>query len=358
MTHSLLVPLGHHTVLIAEDTPENRTQWIKKKKIEIPLRDFTSDTDSKEVVQAAKEIFRLDGVSLHSNLLTAEGDEIDATQAAEFLPGLCRPKQRIKILVKSYLITSSRSNKTGIEVPGKFTVFNVLTEANKLISDNASVVEEIISEGLASQGDVLTIASLLVAGGYASSSVLGSSSVYFGGGYTATGIQFDSGSIQATHNRSSLKKMQEETLLLEDGTSGKLRFGQRYPVETSKTTTLGSTTGTTTPTIQYEDLGVTLQVGAQVAGPTAVNLRVHQTIRSLNGTTLNGIPEIDNQEISTSLSVPGNGSALLLSNLSQTQAKAIRGFASFFPTESALDSSTSELLLIVTPILLDSSVKR
>ncbi|MGO4516074.1 hypothetical protein AB4Y89_09795 [Terriglobus sp. 2YAB30_2] len=362
MTNSFFVPINEHLALVVADTPENRSAFSKKSIATISINDLVDSKESEVISRLAATVFELPGASLHDDLLTVRGDPEMLDQISRTTEHLYRPAPRIRLVMRSYLVTSTNTHKTGIELPTKFTLFNVLTEANKLIQDNASVVEEIISEGLASEGDVLTIASLLIAGGYAGSSVLGSSSVYFGGGRTATGVQFDSASVQASLQRSKLERLQEQTLLLADGSSGKLRFGQRYPIETSRTSVTTSSTSsssnTTTPSIQYEDLGVTLEAKVHLSAEGDACLELHQTIRGLQGQTANDIPILDNQEFATALSIPHNGSALLISDVSQSETRAIRGLASAVPTESKLDKSTTQLVIVVTPYVLDARSDR
>ncbi|WP_187143352.1 hypothetical protein [Terriglobus albidus] len=362
MTNSFFVPINKHLALVVANTPENRSAFSRKSVAIIPVNNVVDRKESEVISRLASTVFELPGASLHDGLLTVRGDPEALDQISRTAEHLYRPTPRVRLVMRSYLVTSTNTRKAGIEFPTKFTFFNVLTEANKLIRDNASVVEEIISEGLASEGDVLTIASLLIASGYAGSSVLGNSSVYFGGGRTATGVQFDSASVQTSLQRSKLERLQEQTLLLADGSSGKLRFGQRYPIETSRTSVTTSSTSssssTTTPSIQYEDLGVTLETKVHLSAEGDTCLELHQTIRGLQGQKANGIPILDNQEFATSLSVPHNGSALLVSDVSQSETRAIRGLTSAVPTESMLDKTTTQLVIVMTPYVLDARSDR
>jgi len=362
MTNSFFVPINDHLALVVADSPENRTTFSRKRAVTIPVNNVIDNKEAEVISRLASTVFEVPGASLHDGVLSVRGDPEVLGQISRTTEHLYRPTPRVRLVMRSYLVTSTHTHKAGIEFPTKFTLFNVLTEANKLIQDNASVVEEIISEGLASEGDVLTIASLLIAGGYAGSSVLGSSSVYFGGGRTATGVQFDSASVQTSLQRSKLERLQEQTLLLADGSSGKLRFGQRYPIETSRTSVTSSasssSSSTTTPSIQYEDLGVTLEAHVHLSTEGDTRLELHQTVRGLDGQKANDIPVLDNQEFATSLSIPHNGSALLIADVSESEARAIRGLTSAVPTESKLDKSTTRLVIVVTPYVLDASAQR
>ena len=53
----------------------------------------------------------------------------------------------------------------GVQLPQTTTVFNVPSELNSVISGNSSLVQQIISSGLASAGDYAAIAAILIASG-------------------------------------------------------------------------------------------------------------------------------------------------------------------------------------------------
>jgi hypothetical protein len=176
--------------------------------------------------------------------------------------------------------------------------------------------------------------------------------VYFGGGKTATGLQFDSVSGNASLSVSSVKELQDAKLQLINGQTGTLRVGQRYPILTSTTSSLGSSSNaSTTPTIQYEDLGLTLEAKLQVVADKEVLVHLHETIRSLAGTSLNNIPILDNQDVSTDLSIPGGVTTVLVSNLNRSETLATQGIADAITTDSSRDVTESQLLITITPVI-------
>ena len=240
-----------------------------------------------------------------------------------------------------------------MQLPTKVTVFNVLTEAESLIHSNASVVQQLIDAGLVSSGDTLGIAELLLAYGYGSNSVLGSSSVYFGGGYTATGVQFGSAKANANLSESTTQELDDVTLRVADGDAGRFRIGERYPVLTATTSTTTQsalkTSTSTTPIIQYQDLGFTLEAMPHLLSDKEVLLHIHQTIRTLHGSSLNNIPVLDNTEFSADLSVREGETTVITSNISRTEARATQGLAGLLPTDSSGQQDDSRLVVTVTP---------
>jgi general secretion pathway protein D len=61
-------------------------------------------------------------------------------------------KSEVLLDVKIYQVENTRTRLYGIQLPQTTTVFNVPTELNSVISQNSSLVQQIISSGLASAG--------------------------------------------------------------------------------------------------------------------------------------------------------------------------------------------------------------
>jgi len=302
------------------------------------------------VVELLTSVFGVASPLLVGNTAVVTASPEDLYSIRKTLSTLYRPERQVLIDVKTYLISRTHNTNSGVQLPRKVVIFNVYSAAESLISSNSSIVQELIQAGLVTAGDTLGIAELLVAEGYASNSVLGTSSVYFGGGKTATGVQFESVSGNASLSVSSVKELQNATLHLVTGQSGTLRVGQRYPILTSTTTSLGSSSkASITPTIQYEDLGLTLEAKPQVLADKEVLVHLHETIRSLAGTSLNNIPLLENQEVSTDLSIPDGVTTVLVSNLNRSETLATQGITDAITTDNSKDVTESQLVITITP---------
>jgi type II secretory pathway component GspD/PulD (secretin) len=296
-------------------------------------------------------VFGITKSTLRGNAVTVRATKRDLLQIEDTLTHLFQPQPQVLLEIKAYIVSRNHNRDLGVQTPQRIKIFNVDSEAESLISSNSSVVAELIKAGIVTAGDTLGIAEALIAEGYGSNSVLSSSFVTLGGGITSTGVQFGSVPANASLTTSSSQQLQSALLQLGNAQTGKLRVGQRYPVETASTKALGGSSSTSTPTIQYEDLGLTLEAKPQVLSQGEVLLHIHGTLRALEGTSLNGIPIIDNQEFITDLSVPPDVTTVVVSNLSETETRTVQGFAGFAPTDSGLNRQTTELLVTLTPHL-------
>ncbi len=355
MTHCLFVPIGAHLVIAVPDDAEHRVQFQRSvaETITVPNLDNANAKEERSVDALVTGVFGMATPTHHDNQVTVRAEPALLDELRTTLDKVYRPMPQISLQIKIYMVSRTHNREFGIELPTKITIFNVLSEAEALIHANASVVQQLIDLGLAGSGDTLGIAELLLAYGYGSNSVLGSSSLYFGGGYTATGVQF--GSVKANTNLSvsTTQELDDVTLRVADGSTGKFRIGESYPLVTATTSTttesILSSSTSTAPIFQYQDLGFTLEASPHLVSHKEVLIHVHQTIRILHGSTLNNIPILDNKEFSDDLSVREGETTVITSNLSRTEARATQGLIDSIPTDSSRLQDDSQLVVTITP---------
>lgn len=351
MLHCIFVPFGETAVIVMEDTSERRARFVPQEQVRFNVPELTTEKQREEIRKLSREVFSADA-SIAATAISVRAKPEDLEDIQETVEGLYQGEAQVLLRVKTYSVSRSRNREVGVAPPTKFSIFNITSEAENLLNNNSSVVQELIDEGLAKAGDTLTIAELLIAAGYGGTSVLSSSSLYFGGGYSATGVQFGSIAASASISDSKTRILRSTVMHLAEGEPGSFRLGQRYPVLTAKTTTLSTSSSTTsTPSISYEDLGLTLEATARVDQDDEVTLQLRQIIRSLHGTSLNGIPILDSQEVSSDLRVKTGETVILVSDLSSTESRVIQGLASVMPTDNATGIDASQLIITVTPIV-------
>ena len=361
MTHCFFVPTGAHTILAVADDKQHRTQYehLVARTFEVPNLESLSTEERTSLEALLVGLFNVSKVAIHRNSVTVHATPEVLFEIQSMLATLYRPAPQVLLQIKSYIVSRTHNRNLGVELPQTIKIFNVLTEANSLISSNSSVVQELISAGLVASGDTLGIAELLIAAGYASDSVLGSSSLYFGGGLTATGVQFDSISANASLSVSSVQQLESATLHLADNQPGTFKVGEHYPILTATTLAVGASTGATsssaTPSIEYADLGLLLEAKPKIVSDKEVLLHLHETIRSLQGSSLNTIPILDNQEFSSDLSVAAGVTTVVVSNLTHTETLATQGVMDSITTNSSRDTNDSELVITITPIITRST---
>jgi type II secretory pathway component GspD/PulD (secretin) len=113
------------------------------------------------------------------------------------------------------------------------------------------------------------------------------------------------------------------------------------------------------PQIQYQDIGLTLKVTPTIERTDQVALNLTFTLTALQGSSLNGLPVLTNENYQASVVVASGSSAMLMSDMTRQQSNAVAGVPglSDLPgfqsaTNSNAQLNVSSLVVVITPHLL------
>jgi Flp pilus assembly secretin CpaC len=271
------------------------------------------------------------------------------------------------------------TRNTGVQPPQQVTAFNVYAEEQSILNANQSLVQQIISSGLAAPGDTLAILGILLASGQVSSSIFSNGIALFGGGITQSALAPGSMSANFNLNSSDSRELDQMELRLGDGEASTMRQGTRYPIQTSSFSSLagsvpnipgltgaGSSSSLSSllaslssvpnvPQVEYQDLGVTLKATPNVMRNNDVALSIDMKIVALSGSSVNGNPILDNQAYTGVVTLRQGEAVILLSDLSKQESRAISGVPgpSELPglnnvTSKDTQKSYSSLLVVMT----------
>jgi hypothetical protein len=386
-TNSMIVPLDPVRVLVAKDTKDNRTKYDRLSVETVYLPGLTA-TEFTDIGNLARNVLGVTqtAVKPESGTLTVRAPVGNIEALNKTLVDLLDGKSEVLLDVKIYQVENSRTRLYGIQPPQTTTVFNVPTELNSVIAQNSSLVQQIISSGLASAGDFAAIAAILIASGEVSSSILSQPFATFGGGQTLTGLTSNGITGNLSLNAADNRALDQIQLRLDDNAEGTIRSGTRYPITTSSYSSIASTSvsipGITTaglsgllsglginasslstaqpiPQVQYQDLGLTLKVTPRVERNDDVTLKLDLKIQALEGASLNGLPVLTNRSYTADIHLLNGASALVVGDLSRQESNAVSGtpglselpgFASLSSTSKEFD--VSNLAILVTPHIL------
>lgn len=387
-TNTFFVPLDPKRVLIAADTKANRNRFerLAYETVYLPGLD---DADLTDIGLIAHSVFQAEKATIspqhHTLTIRAPQSQLAALNGTlrEMLDG----HSIIQVDVRLYNIAKTRARNIGVQLPQQTTIFNIPSELRSVISQNQALVDQIISSGLARPGDLGAIAlALLESGQLSGSSILSQPFAYFGGGLTLTGLTTSGITGNLALNSSDSRAIDRVTMRLLDKQESTIKAGERYPIITSSysnfsgTGSLGiaglssaglssqlaslginpaalaSSLSETIPQVQYQDLGLSLKIKPYIAKDRDVTLNMELKITSLQGTSINDIPVLNNQDYSTITTLKPGASALLVSNLSKQQSQAIDGVPglSELPgfqstTNKNTQTSFSDLVILITP---------
>jgi type II secretory pathway component GspD/PulD (secretin) len=392
-TGTFLVPLDPVRALVAKDSKDNRTKF-ERNAMETVYLPGLSTADLTDVVTVAKNVFSVSSATATPGqsavIVRAPVEDLTALNAT--LNNLLEGKSEMQLDVAMYEVDRTKATNMGAIIPTQTNLFNVYSEAASLLQANSSLVQEIISSGLAAPGDWPAILAILIASGQIQNSILTQPFGIFGGGvWGTTGITYSGGSVNMQLNSSKVHSVDQLQVRVVDGEEGVIKVGEKYPIETSSYSSLGgsslnipgiSSAGISStlaglginlsslasaateaiPQVQYQDIGLTLDVTPKIENPQSVSLKFDLKLTSLAGSTINSLPVLNNREYQAITSLKVGESAVLVSSLSRQESNALTGIPglSDIPgfegiTNKDYSFDYSELAIVITPHLVRST---
>ncbi len=381
-THTFYVPLDAHQVLVADDTRDKRGKLMPQESETVYLSGLSAD-EMTEVLTLAKEVFQAQQAQLsqsqHSLTLRAPASTLDAFNAT--MRSLIEGRSQVLIDVRMIQVAHTSTRNTGTQLPQSISAFNVAAEEQSLLSQNASLVQQIISSGLAAANDPLAILGILIASGQVSSPLLTSGFALFGGGLTESALVPGAATFNLSLNTSDSRELDQIELRMEDGQDETVKEGERYPIQTASYGNLSSNipkipglTGAgsssalssllssltsavpTVPMVQYQDLGLNLKVNPRVLRDGDVALAIDLKLDALAGSSVDGNPILDNRAYSGVVTLRAGEAAVVATEMDKSQSLAISGTPGISEIPGLNDVSSKDLqrnyatlVIVMTP---------
>ena len=382
-TNTFFVPLDPHRVLVARDTRQNRQEFerLLMETVYLPGLNTQEFTDVSNLARNVLEITQV-AAEPTQNTLTVRGPEEKLALLNRTLHGLMDGRSQVLLEVRIYEIARMRTTNIGVQTPQQFNAFNLNSEIQQVLNGNQSLIQQIISSGLANANDIEAIAAILLASGQISNSILSQPFAVFGGGLTATGVTLGSPTLNLALNSSESRAIDQLQLRLQDQESGNFMVGMHYPIIQSSYSNLTSSgvnipglnsaglssqlaalglnssalNQQTIPQVQYQDLGLQMKATPYIHRDQSVSLKLELKIDALGGTSLNDIPVLTNRQFTALLDLKDGEPALVTSNLTTQEANAVSGLPglSEIPglqssTNKNVQKSNEELVVLITP---------
>jgi hypothetical protein len=371
LTHSFYEPLDPHRVIVAADTRENRTQFQRLEMETVYLPGMT-DKELTDVSNLARNVFdaQQSVAEPNSGTITLRAPAKTLAAFNRTVGEMAEGKSQLELDVKIIQLAHTSGRETGTTFFQQTGVYNVYSEINSVLSQNQSLVQQIISSGLVPNQSTLAnqieILAILVASGQLTGTPFNQGFLPFGGGLTQSILSPGPATLNFSLNSSDTRTLEDIHMRLADQEDGTFKTGERYPIETSSYSSValsalsalagGSTANQTVPQIQYEDLGLTLKARPSILRSDDVALNLEIKIEALGGTSLNDIPILDSRQMSGVLTLKAGETAVLLSELSRTESRALSGLpgVSDIPglqdvSDIARNQDVARLLILITP---------
>ncbi len=375
LTNSFFEPLDPHRVIVALDTRENRTIY-EHQQLETLYLPGLGEKDVTSVTEVAHNVFGATQASVQPShgtfTIRAPAKTLAAFNTTMEL--LEDGKSEVDLNVKIIQLAHITARETGATFFQQTSLYNVPSEINNILSQNQSAIQQIISSGLVANANTLAnqieILAILVASGQLTGTPFNQGFLPFGGGLTQSILSPGPATLTMSLNSSDTRMLDDIQMSLEDDEDGTFKIGERYPIETSSyssvalpvsipgvsSSALSQAANETVPQVQYQDIGLTFKATPRVLRSGDVTLNLDIKMASIGGTTLNGIPILNNQQISGVLSLKAGTTAVLVSDLSKTQSRALNGLPGIgdIPgledvNDIARNENVARLLILITP---------
>jgi type II secretory pathway component GspD/PulD (secretin) len=373
VTKTFYTPLDPHRVIVAQDTRENRTQFERTETETLYLSGLT-EKQLTEVSDVAHNVFAVPKATVQQSrgtiTLRAPTETLHAFNRT--VDALESGQSQVDLNVKVIQLSHISARETGTTFFQQTGVSNAFSEINSIIQQNQSAVQQILASGLVPNASTITneieIIAILLSAGQLSGTPFNQGFALFGNGLTSSLLTPGPATLTMSLNSSDTHTLDDIHMQLIDDEAGTFKIGERYPIETSSysSVALPAITGVssaaaalqsqTVPQVQYEDIGLTLKATPKVMRSDDVALTLDLKIESLGATALNDIPLLNSQQFTGVLTLKAGETAVLLSDLSRQESRALSGLpgVSDIPglqdiSDIARNQNVARLLILVTP---------
>jgi type II secretory pathway component GspD/PulD (secretin) len=342
-----------------------------------------ADNELTDMASLAKNVFDIQQAVAEptEGTLTLRAPERTLEAFNATLRELMDGRSQVVLDVRLIQLAHTNERNTGIQPPQTVTAFNIYAEEQSILNANQSLVQQIISSGLAAPGDTLAILGILLASGQVSSSLFSNGIALFGGGLTASALAPGAATANLNLNSSDSRELDQMQLRVGDGEKATMRSGTRYPIQTSSYSSLSGSipnipglTGAGTsgslssllsqyassvpniPQVEYQDLGLTLSATPKVMRNDDVALTIELKIDALAGSSINGNPILTNRAYSGVVTLRRGEGVVVVSDLDKQQSRAVSGVPGLSEIPGLNDltgkdtqKSYSTLLIVMTP---------
>ena len=368
VTKTFYVPMSSTQALIVADTPENRRNFERLALRTFYISDASSAGEINDVVTLLRTVFEFKYVTpaAGSKQVTVRAPVTLLDAATRILTDLYSGKPQVMLEVNIFQIEQTFARDLGIGLPTQFSLFNVETEARKLLSGaNQDLINQLVSSGAINQANSSSIAALLAGLAAGQNSILNQPIATFGGGITKSGVIIPAISIHASLNESSFRSIEHLMVRATQGDPATVRNGTRYPILNASfapifnTAQISQVLGNQSfrapfPSFSYEDLGLTLKATPTIHGSRDVSLKLEFQLRGWGATQRNGVPVITNREYNGTIGIPLGETAVLAGMVSRSEQLSLLGLPGisrlpiFGAATSIRNKQTDDAELIVT----------
>jgi hypothetical protein len=377
VTNSFWTPLDQKQILIAKDTPDMHRQFdrMAARTFYVPVETPQEINDLTNALRTLLDI-RFVSPRAAGNTITVRAPQRMMDAATQLLESLDAGRPQVMLDLKLYQISHQLTRNLGLHIPNNFNMINIPAGAlaalgGKNIQD---LINQLIASGGINQAGSTAISALLAQLQGQQNSIFSQPLATFGGGKTFMGVSLDQLTATLQMNESWVKSLEHAILRAETGQESTFRVGSRYPIMNASfapvfnsaaiAQVIGNRSFTAPfPSFSYEDLGLSVKAKPQVHGMTDVALELELEVKSLGGTSLNGVPVLNNRQFKGAIALKDGEPAVVASALTNSEQRSLSGIPGLgevpllnkITASNTLQDNSDELLLVITPHIVSTA---
>lgn len=371
VTNSFYFPTSSKQILVIRDSQEMRRS-LERTFLRTFYVPFASGAQQlQELTALLRSMLDIRFISVHTgaSVLTIRAPIEQLNAASELISSLSQSEPQVLLDVTVLQISQTAAREIGVGLPLQFTVFNINTEARKLLNTPGldTLLNQLLQNGSLQNPNTAALAALLAAQQSQQNSPLFQGFATFGGGILKSGLVIPSAGVNFSDSENSLRSVEHMTLTAQQGNAATFRIGERFPVLTQSFAPLAlrsklidravNVTNPVVPGFTYEDLGITLKTTPHINAHSQVALDFELQIKALGNQIFNGVPTISDREYKGVVVLENGQTSVIAGSLDSSEQRAltglpglsqIPGLRSAFSVTSN-QQQTNELLIVVTP---------
>jgi general secretion pathway protein D len=372
VTKSFSVALEDTVLLASVDNPENHRLYDRMGMRSFYIPGGSPAQELNELMNSLRTLFEFKFASLNaaSSTITLRGPQATLEAATQFLGQLNSPRPEVMLDLKVFQVSHTYARNIGLHVPNQFHLFNIPVAALTALGGQniQDLINQLIASGGINQAGNQTIAALLAQLQGQQNSIFSQPLATFGGGLTLMGLSLDQLAGVLSMNESSVRSLDHVHLRASQGKDATFKLGSRYPILNASfapifnnaaiSKVIGNQSFTAAfPSVNYEDIGLTLKAKPLVHGNSDVALELEIQFRTLGTTSANGVPVISNREYKGGILLKEGEPAVVAGMITASDQKSLSGLPAFsripglgvLTSQSSKQEEDDELLILITP---------
>ncbi|HYL92955.1 MAG TPA: hypothetical protein VEW69_07335 [Alphaproteobacteria bacterium] len=329
VTHTFWAPMSETLAVVANDTPEMRNQYERMATATLRVSEAISPSEVNDLLLLLRNVLDVKYMAVlpPKNLINIRAPKEQMDMIIASLDSVLQPRPEVMLDVKAYEYDTDRVRQAGLNLPLDFEIFSITSELRRVLGSSAqSVIDQFEKTGTI---DPSTIDPSVLSN--LQGSPLLKPFVFFGKGLGLTGITVPTNAgASFSASGSVVRNLENVTLRGADGEPSTFRLGSRVPILNGTFTSItldakNNATIGSTPSIQYEDLGVTLKSTPHLHSGENVTLNLELQLKSLGTQTFNDIPEISTREFKGTVTVKDGEPAIITGLLTEQETYSTSG---------------------------------